>query len=191
MSLPVALFLSLLWAAPAALASEAAEAHAAGAASLFFPFVNFLIFLFLIHRFVFPLARDFFKKRRAAVASAVHEAEEARRQAEAVLADYRGRLARLAAELKDIRELFLAEAEKEKARLLAEAEEIAARVKTDADFLGEQEVRLARQEVRREIVDAAEQAAEQLVRENLQPADQRRLVDEFLGEFSGAAGAAR
>ncbi|HEX9444157.1 MAG TPA: ATP synthase F0 subunit B [Candidatus Binatia bacterium] len=186
MSLPVALFLSLLWAAPAALASEAAEEHAAGAASLLFPFINFLIFLFLVYRFVFPLARDFFKKRRDDMAAAVDEAEAARRQAEGILADYRGRLARLAEELREIRELFLAEAEKEKARLLTEAQEIAARVKTDADFLAEQEIRLARQELRREIVEAAEKAAEKLVRDNLQPADQKRIVGEFLSEVGAA-----
>jgi F-type H+-transporting ATPase subunit b len=185
MSFASALFFSLLWAAPAALASEAAEAHA-GAASLLFPLINFLIFLFLIYRFVFPLAREFFKKRRADMAAAVAEADEARRQAEAVLADYRSRLARLADELRAIRALFLAEAEKEKTRLLTEAGEIAARVKTDADLLAAQEVRLARQELRREIVEAAGKTAEKLVRDHLGAADEKRIVSEFLGEIGAA-----
>ena len=163
-----------------------AEEHAASASELIFPFINFLIFLFLIYRFVLPLARDYFDKRRAGIAAAVNEGEEAKRQAETFLADYRKRLARLGDELGAIRDTLRADAEKEKSKLLAEAAEIAERIKADADFLADQEVRLARQELRREIVERAEQTAERLVRENLTATDQRRIVSEFLTEVGVA-----
>ena len=184
MSRVVGLLVSLLLAVPAF--AEEAEEHAASAGELIFPALNFLIFLYLIYRFVLPMARDYFNKRRADIAAAVNEGEEAKRRGEALLAEYRGHLARLGDELAAIRNALAADGEKEKAQLLAEAAETAQRIKADADFLAEQETRLARQELRVEIVERAAATAERLVRENLTPADQKRIVGEFLTEVEAA-----
>ena len=163
-----------------------AEEHAASASELIFPFLNFLLFLFLIYRFVVPMARDFFNKRRADIASAVSEGEEAKRKGEALLAEYRGRLARLGDELAAIRGALRADGEKEKAKLLADASDTAQRIKADADLLAEQEVRLARAELKRDIVERAGATAERLVRDNLTASDQERIVGEFLTEVEAA-----
>jgi F-type H+-transporting ATPase subunit b len=176
---------TFLLSAPA-FASEAEEHHAASASELIFPSINFLLFLFLIYKYVLPMARDYFKNRRAAIAAAINEADEAKRRGEALLADFRSRLARLGDELRGIREAFRADAERAKAKLLEEAAEMARRIKSDADFLAEQEVRLARQELRKEIVERAAQTAERLVRDNLTPADQKRMFGEFLSEVEAA-----
>ena len=181
----LAVFIATLFLSASAFAGEAEE-HAASASELVFPFLNFLIFLLLIYRFALPVVRDYLNKRRADIAAAVHEGEEAKRRGEALLAEYRGRLASLGDELRAIRDSLRADAEREKAKLLAEAAEVASRIKTDADFLADQEVRLARQELRKEIVDTAEQTAERLVRENLTAADQKRIVGEFLTEVGAA-----
>ena len=69
---------------------------------------------------------------------------------------------------------------------MAEAEELATRITTDADFLADQEVKAARQELRREIARMAEAAAERLVQSHLTAADQKRMVAEFLGEVGAA-----
>jgi F-type H+-transporting ATPase subunit b len=69
---------------------------------------------------------------------------------------------------------------------LEEAAEIARRIKADADFLAEQEVRLARLGLRKEIVERAGATAERLVRENLTAADQKRIVGEFLSDVEAA-----
>ena len=182
MILFAALFLSVLWASPAA----AAEEHAASVSELIFPLVNFLIFLYLIKRFVLPLARDYFKSRREGIAQSIREADEAKQRADALVRDYKNRLAKLAEELRAIREALRAEGEREKTKLLAEAKEIAERIKADTDFLAEQEVRLARQEIRREIVDAARTAAEKLIQQNFTVEDQKRMVSEFLSEVGAA-----
>ena len=182
MSFLAALFSPVAWAASAVEAEE----HAASVGELIFPLVNFLIFLYLIKRFVLPLARDYLKSRREGIAQSIREADEAKQRADALLRDYKNRLARLAEEIQAIREALRAEGEREKAKLLAEAKEIAERIKADADFLAEQEVRLARQELRREIVDAARAAAEKLIQNNLTVADQKRMVAEFLSEVGAA-----
>lgn len=182
MILFAALFLSVLWSSPAA----AAEEHAASVSELIFPLVNFLIFLYLIKRFVLPLARDYFKSRREGIAQSIREAGEAKQRADALVLDYKNRLAKLIEELRAIREALRAEGEREKGKLLAEAKEIAERIKADTDFLAEQEVRLARQTLVREIVDAARTAAEKLIQQNFTVEDQKRMVSEFLSEVGAA-----
>jgi F-type H+-transporting ATPase subunit b len=182
MSFLAALFSSVAWAAPAVEAEE----HAASVGELIFPLVNFLIFLYLIKRFVLPLARDYFRSRREGIAQSIREADEAKHRADALLLDYKNRLAKLSEEILSIREALRAEGEREKAKLLAEAKEIAERIKADTDFLAEQEVRLARQELRRNIVDAARAAAEKLIQQNFTVEDQKRMVSEFLSEVGAA-----
>ena len=177
-----ALFLSILWAMPAA----AAEEHAASVTELVFPLINFLIFLYLIKRFGLPLVVGYLKSRREGIAQSIRDADEAKQRADALARDYKNRLARLAEETRAIRESLRADGEREKAKLLAEAREIAARIKTDADLLAEQEVRLARQALRHEIVDAARESAEKIIQQNLTAADQKRMVAEFLTEVGAA-----
>ena len=156
-----------LWAVPVLAAEEEHAAHAPSVNELWFPLINFLIFLYLIKRYALPLARDYFKNRRAAIAGAVEEADEAQRRAAALLGDYRNRLAQLDQEMQTIRNELRAEGEREKNKLLAEANEIGARIKADADFLAEQEIRLARLALKREIVEAARAAAEKFVRDQI------------------------
>jgi F-type H+-transporting ATPase subunit b len=177
-----ALFSTVVWAAPAV----AAEEHAASVGELIFPLVNFLIFLYLIKRFVLPLARDYFRSRREGIAQSIREADEAKQRADALVRDYKNRLAKLTEEIRSIREALRAEGEREKAKLLVEAKEIAERIKTDTDFLAEQEVRLARQTLRREIVDAARASAEKLIQQTFTIEDQKRMVSEFLSEVGAA-----
>ena len=112
--------------------------------------------------------------------AALAEADESKRGADALVRDYRARLARIHEESQRLRDELRTDGEREKARLLTEAGDLATRIKADADFLAEQEVKLARQKLRAEIARAAEQAAQRLVRAGLEPADQGRLVEEFL-----------
>ena len=180
MSLFAMLFLSDLWAASPA----GVEEHAASVTQVIFPFINFLIFLYLVRRFVLPLIKAHLRSRREEIVAALGEADESRRQAEAMVRDYRARLARLEEETRKIREELRLEGEREKAKLLRETEELASKIKADADFLAAQEMKLARQRLREEIARLAQAAAQRLIQDQLTAADQRRLVEEFL---SGAA----
>lgn len=168
-----------LWATSAA----GAEAHSAPISHLVFPLINFLIFLYLIKRFLMPLIKNHLRSRREGIVSAVRTAEEGREHAEAVLRDYRGRLARLDEEGKKIQETLRAEGEREKDKLLREAEDLALKIRADTDFLVQQEAKVARQELREEIAHNAQEAAERAIKANLRGTDQDRLIDEFLVEI--------
>lgn len=176
MSLLALLFLSELWAS----SPVGVEEHAASVTQLVFPLINFLIFLYLIKRFVLPLIKSHLLSRREEIVAALGEADESKRQAEEMVRDYRARLARLGEESRKLREALRADGEREKAKLLREAEELASKIRVDADFLAEQEVKLARQKLREEIASLAQTAAQRLVQGHLTHDDQQRLVAEFL-----------
>jgi F0F1-type ATP synthase membrane subunit b/b' len=57
---------------------------------------------------------------------------------------------------------------------------MAVKIKEDADFLADQEVKIARQRIREEMANQAEATARELVRRNLSAADQSRLVQDFI-----------
>lgn len=170
------LFLAEALAAP----PPGVEGHAASVTQLIFPLINFLIFLYLVKRFLFPFLRDHLRSRREEILAALKEADEGRERAEVLGRDYRGRLGRLDEETKEIREALRAEGVRERAKLLSEAEDIAVKIKADADFIAEQEVKMARVQVREEMARIAQAAAEKVVQSHLTSADQRRLVEEFV-----------
>ncbi|MFQ5681734.1 MAG: hypothetical protein ACE5HC_00545 [Candidatus Binatia bacterium] len=175
-------FLAQVWAAP----SVGMEGHAASVTQIIFPLINFLIFFYLLKRFLVPLIKEHLRSRRAEVLGLVKEARGGKERAEAAVRDYQRRMARLDEEASEIRETFRTEAEREKSVLLVEARGLAAKIKADADFLAEQEVKVARQQVRREIARLAQSAAEKIIQLQLTSVDHKRLVEEFLREVGQA-----
>ncbi|MFQ5850267.1 MAG: hypothetical protein ACE5JU_06715 [Candidatus Binatia bacterium] len=176
MRLFVFLPLAQLWAA----SSAEVEGHPVSIINLVFPLINFLIFLYLMKRFLLPLIKNHLRSRRAEILGAVKRADEGKERMEAMLRDYRDRLAHLDEESKKIRETLRMEGERERAKVLTEAEGIALRIRAGADFLAQQEVKVARQQVREEIARIAQAAAERAIQDHFRTTDQERLVEEFL-----------
>ena len=71
-------------------------------------------------------------------------------------------------------------ANEKKENLSARLRRLAIKIQEDANFLAEQEVKMARQKLREEMADQAEATARQLIERNLSGADQNRLVDDFI-----------
>lgn len=172
--------LEVLVATPAWASAAAAEHHAPSIEGIWFPLVNFLIFVYIIKRFAVPLVRDFLQSRRAEVLATIKEATERKERAEALVREYKERLAGLDQEVQSIQALLRADGEREKGKLLSEAQATAAKIKEDARFLADQEVKVARQKIREELANQAEASARELIRQHLSPADQRRLAEDFI-----------
>ena len=110
----------------------------------------------------------------------LQEAAAKKHQAEAIVQDYQGRLARLEQEVKSIQASLRTEGEREKTKLLSETQILAAKMKQDARFLADQEVKMARQKIREEIASQAESTARELIQRHLSSSDQDRLVEDFV-----------
>ncbi len=153
-------------------ASAAAEAehHAPSINDIWFPLANFLIYAFILVKFAFPLVRDFLRSQASAKKQA----------AEALVNEYRAKLAGLETEVQSILASLRQEGERERNRVVSEAQATAVKIKEDASFLAEQEVKMARQKLREEMAELAAATARPLVERNLSSADQTRLADDFI-----------
>ena len=150
----------------------------------------FFVTLFILRKYAFPAIGDALDKRQRAIEESIDAAERTREEADALLAEYRQRLTDARAQADEI------VAKAEKAGEVAKDESLAA-AKTQREELHEQTLReidaakrAAIQEIRREVADLTVLATERVTRKTLDADDQRRLVEEALGEldFSGLSG---
>lgn len=172
--------LELFVGAQAWASAAAAEHHSPSIHEIWFPLGNFLIFAFLIWRYALPPVRGFLQSRRQEFLTAVEEISAKKRQAEALVQDYRTRLAALDNEVAALQASLREEGEREKNKLLSEARALASKIRDDADLLAQQEVFMARQQLRREMAAQSAAAAQDLVRRHIAGPDQGRLVEGFI-----------
>lgn len=164
---------------PAAWAASAGGAQSASIIDLVFPLVNFLIFAYLVKRYALPPLKEHLRKRREGILNSIVDANEAKSRAENHLQRYKQLIADLEAESTKIREGLRTEGEREKAHIVAEAEDFAAKLRADADFMAQQEMKMAREEIRGELARLAEEAAERVIEKQLTDRDQDRLIANF------------
>ena len=164
-------------------AAAGVEHHTPEISGIIFPLLNFLIYAGIIYYFAVPLIRSFLKSRHDEVLATVTEAAARKRNAEALVGDYRSRLAKLDQESDSIQASLKAEGERDKARLLREAEGLAAKIRSDAQLLADQEVKSAKHQVFLELAQRAKASATELIRRHLSHADQDRLVEEFIEDL--------
>jgi F-type H+-transporting ATPase subunit b len=120
------------------------------------------------------------------VITTISQASAKKQAAEALVGEYKAKLSGLDREVQLIQASLREEGEREKSKLLSEAASLAAKIKEDADFLADQEVRMARQKMREDIADQAVITAQELVQRNLSAADQVRLAEDFIQNIGQA-----
>jgi len=150
--------------------------------------INFVVLILLLSRFLYRPVVGMLDERTRRIEQSLAEAERAR--AEVAQAD-REREELLAATRRELQEMRtqaeqLAERIESEARTSAqqEAQRIIERARQEADAERQQ----AMIELRREVATLAVQAAERVIRQNLDTPAQRRLVEEFLADQPNGAG---
>ncbi len=149
--------------------------------------------MFLLSKLAFPKIAEALDKRQRAIEESIDTAAQTKKEADALLAEYRERLhdargqaeeivarARKAGEVHERESLDKAKAQRE---------ELMAQTRRDI----EGETRRAIQEIRNEVANLTVMATEKVTRKTLTEEDQRRLVEEALEEvdFSALAGNSR
>jgi F-type H+-transporting ATPase subunit b len=150
----------------------------------------FLAALFILRRYAWPAITEALDKRQRVIEDSIETAERAKTEAAALLEEYRGRLREARAQSEEIltrarKAGEVAERESvEGAR--AKREELLEQTRRDI----EAETRRAIQEIRSEVADLTILATEKVTRKTLDDDDQKRLVEEALGEldFSSLGG---
>ncbi|HEX2710261.1 MAG TPA: ATP synthase F0 subunit B [Candidatus Deferrimicrobium sp.] len=147
--------------------------------------INFLILAGVLVYFLRKPFSSFLKERSELLRKAIDDAAKARAEAAEKLAAIESRTAKLADEIAGMNAKMDVEAAAEARRLQETAAVEISRIRAQSEFTGEQEVKKAREELRREASLLSARAAEELVRKTLSPEDQERLVRENLEKIDG------
>lgn len=145
--------------------------------------LSFVIALLVLRKYAFPAISEALDKRQRAIEESIDAANRSKAESEALLAEYRERLKEARAQADEI----VASARKagdEVQRSSAEAgqakrDELIEQAKRDI----EGETRRAIQEIRSEVADLTVAATEKVTRKTLTADDQKRLVEDALGEL--------
>jgi F-type H+-transporting ATPase subunit b len=152
--------------------------------------VLFLITMWVLSKVAFPRIQEALDKRAKTIADSIEAAEKQRKESDELLEEYRSRLAEAREQADDI----MARARKAADTAEAEAtaagrekrEELVAQAQRDI----EAETRRSLESIRKEVADLTVLATEKVTRKTLSAEDQKRLVEEALGEvdFSALSG---
>jgi F-type H+-transporting ATPase subunit b len=149
--------------------------------------VLFLFTMWVLSKLAFPKIQEALDKRATAIADSIEAAERQRKESDELLDEYRARLAEAREQADDI----MARARKAAETAEAEAttagkekrEELVSAAKRDI----EAETRRSLDQIRKEVADLTVLATEKVTRKSLSDDDQRRLVEEALGEVDFSA----
>jgi len=182
------------------LAAEAAEHGEEGGGSflvspglglMIWTLVLFLVTMWVLSKVAFPKIQEALDKRAKTIAESIDAAERQRKESDELLSEYRARLAEAREQADDIMVRARKSAETAEAEAAAagkeKREELVEAAKRDI----EAETRRSLDQIRQEVADLTVLATERVTRKSLTDEDQKRLVEEALGEvdFSTLSGA--
>ncbi len=144
--------------------------------------ITFVILLLVLKKFAFGPIQNMIDKRRDAIAESIKAADETRREAERLLAEYRESIANAKHEAEEIIERAHKVGETTKADIVNEAREQAQKEVDDARDQIQRETRKAIQELKDQVADLAILAAGKVTSKAITREDHLRLVDEALSE---------
>ena len=172
----------LLVAAPVAVLASGGAGEAAPAGvpwwEIFKQAVNVGILVAILVYFLKKPLSSYLKERSELLRKSIDDAAKARAEAAAKLSDIQARMTRLSGEIAEMSRRMESEAGDEARRLHEAAQVEIARLREQSRFAADQEVKKAREELRREAADLSAAAAEELVKKSVTPDDQERIVRE-------------
>jgi F-type H+-transporting ATPase subunit b len=151
---------------------------------LFWSAVSFAILLFLLKRYAFPAITEMLDARERSIAQNLAKAEQARKEAEQLLAEYQAKLnaaqQQAAAMLDQARKQAQQASDENQRRVKEETDRMLAAAR---DEMARERLRLTR-ELREQAVDLVLTATERVIRRNLTDADSKRLVKEAIEQVN-------
>jgi F-type H+-transporting ATPase subunit b len=147
--------------------------------------LNLLLFVGLLVYLLRRPVGEAFRARREGIRRELMEAQEERNAALAKLEEVEGRLARLDSEVEGIRAQAQREAAEERARIERATEEEIRKVREQAQREIESAGKAARADLRRYAAEQSVRLAEDLIRRDLRPEDDERLVRAYVDELGG------
>lgn len=142
--------------------------------------INTSILVAVLYKLLKKPVTNYFRSRRENIQKLMEDMERQREEAERKCAEYKAKLAVLDKEAEKILQEYIAQGEREKAKIIEAAERQANYIKQQARLAIQQEVKAAKDELREEVAELTVKAAEDILRQRMDMGDQERLVEEFL-----------
>lgn len=152
---------------------------------LFYRVLNFSVLVFILLYFLKKPTVNFFSNRRENIRAELEELETKRVEVERAYKESESKMATLEASAQEIVAEAVRQGEVERTKILAEAERAAANMRRQAELAVQHEVATARGQLKAEITDEAARVAAELVQQNLQPADDARMIADSLDQVGG------
>ncbi len=149
---------------------------------------NLLLFVIVVGLLARRPLKDALGNREIAIRKAIADASDAHAAAQAKSEQVSRRLDALDAEIAKMKSDARAQIVEEEQKLVQRAQEEAARIAETAQRNIREELDRARTALRKEAVDLAVAAAEETLRKQVHPSDQRRLAKSFLESLGDARG---
>jgi F-type H+-transporting ATPase subunit b len=142
----------------------------------------FLFTMWVLSKLAFPRIQEALDRRANAIRESIESAERTRQEADQILAEYRARLKEAREQADEIMARARKAADSAKAQAAEEGkerrEELLAAARRDI----EAETRRSLERIRKEVADLTVLTTEKVTRKSLTGEDQRKLVEEALGE---------
>jgi F-type H+-transporting ATPase subunit b len=145
--------------------------------------ICFLIALFVLKRYAFGPIQKTIDERRDRIRRALDEADEARAEARNLLEEHRKLIGQARGEAEEILSEARQVGQAMQARVKEETEEDRQRRLEETKRQIDAETRRALEQIRAEVAELSLVAAEKVTRKSLDDSDQRRLIDEAIGEL--------
>lgn len=146
--------------------------------------VNFALFAIIIYKAASKPLSNALKQREEKTKTTLEELEKEKQKARQAYLEYEAKLAQLDKEKEKIIQEFIALGEAERQKIIEMAQKTAEQIKEGAKRAAEQEVKKAKEELRVEVAEMAAQLAEEIIKQNFRPEDQKKLIEEYLAKLS-------
>ncbi len=143
-------------------------------------FANFAIYAGILGYFVIPALRKYFTTKHNTIKQQLDESAKLRDEAKAKLDGYNTRIAGVEKEIAALLEETRKSAEGERERIIADAKAQAVAMEKDAEQRIQAEIQRARAMLEREVVVAATEVAQKLLKVRTTGNDHNQLVDSFI-----------
>lgn len=153
---------------------------------LFWRVLNFAVLVVILVKFGAKPIANGLSGRQKAITEEIQGLEARRDAAEASYKEFTAKLASVEKDIDGIVEKAVAQAEIEKAKIIDNAEKAAADIQRSAEMAIQNEITIARRNLKNEIADGAAVMAEELIVKNLTDDDQVKIIEGYLSKVGAA-----
>lgn len=150
----------------------------------FWTVLTFLLLLLVLKKFAWKPILSALKQREDAIKDSLEQAEKAKEDARKILSENQNSLAKAEEESKKIIEQSKLFAESLKEKMITESKEQAKRLIEEASAEIDRKKNAAFDELKNQIAEISVNAAEKILRENLDAQKNKKIVDKYISDIN-------